>query len=118
MVVLDDKSVIGPLSSATYLQYAIKSDDQNMQNLAVKLNIRTTTLMKMLAALKRFDSEIINAEDLALYLSITTRSARRLLGNLINNGLAISAGEEGVGKGRPRNLYRILIDKIVAVQNN
>lgn len=118
MVVLDDKSVIGPLSSATYLQYAIKSDDQNMQNLAVKLNIRTTTLMKMLAALKRFDSEIINAEDLALYLSITTRSARRLLSNLINNGLAISAGEEGVGKGRPRNLYRILIDKIVAVQNN
>ena len=117
MVVLDDKSVVGPLSSETYLQYSIKSDDLGAQKLADKLNIRTTTLFKMFAALKNLDSEIINAEDLALYLGITTRSARRLLGNLINNGLAVSAGEEGVGKGRPRNLYKILINKIIEVQN-
>ena len=117
MVVLDDKSVIGPLSSATNLQYAIKSDDKALQNLAARLNIRLTTLLKMLAALKKIDREVINSEELALYLAITTRSARRLLSSLLKHGLAVSAGEEGVGKGRPRNLYRILIDKIVSEQN-
>lgn len=114
MVVLDDKSAIGPLSSSTHLQYAIRSDDLAMQNLADKLNIRMTTVFKMLAAFKQFDNAIVNADNLALYLSITPRSARRLLSNLLNNGLAVNSGEEGAGKGRPRKLYRILLDKMVA----
>lgn len=113
MVVTDDKVVVGPLSSAIHLRYSIRTEDSVIRELAEQLNISITTLNKLYAAIDKLDNNAINAEDLALYLAITQRSARRLIGNMVENGLAEVAGEELLSKGRPRKLYRIIIDKLL-----
>jgi len=118
MVVLDDRTVIGPLSSPSHLQYCIRTDDQATIKLAEMLNISIRTLNKLFAAFEKVDNQTIGAEELALNLAITTRSARRLLGKLLSEGFAEIAGEEVPVKGRPRKLYRILLDKLLISHNN
>lgn len=113
MVVLDDKTVFGPLNSANYLQYALRTDDLVMRSLANKLKISVTTVNRILAACDKLDQESISAEDIASYLAITSRSARRLLSSMVDQDLAIMTGEEAVGQGRPRKLYHLYLHKII-----
>lgn len=108
MAVLDDRSVMGPLNSATRLRYDLRSDDAQSRDLAQRLGISVTTLSRLLAALAQLDKSSFAADDLALYLSMTARNARRLLARLVEQGLASVAGEEAVTKGRPRKLYTLL----------
>jgi hypothetical protein len=107
MAVTDDRQVIGPLSSAVHLRYSVRADEAAYKKFADRLNISITTANKLLAAIDKLDKETIGAEDLALYLAITPRSARRLLANLVDRGFAEVAGEEMLAKGRPRKLYKI-----------
>lgn len=114
MVVLDDKTVFGPLSSAVHLQYSLRADDPALRDLAGKLNISVTTVNRIFAACEKLDQRTVNADDLALYLGITPRSTRRLLSSMVANGLAEMVGEEGFGKGRPRKLYNVKLDKLLS----
>lgn len=107
MVVTDNREAIGPLSSAVHLKYSVRADSQIFRQFADKLNVSFTTLNKLLASIEKLDRDTLAADDLALYLSITPRSARRLLTNLTEQGLAEVAGEEMMVKGRPRKLYKI-----------
>lgn len=113
MVVLDDKTVCGPLNSITYLRYSLRADDPALRDLANKLNISVTTVNRIFAACEKLDQRTVNADDLALYLGITPRSTRRLLSSMVTNGLAEMAGEEGFGKGRPRKLYHVHLDRLL-----
>jgi Predicted transcriptional regulator len=113
MVVLDDKTVFGPLNSEMHLQYSLRADDPALRELANKVNISLTTVNRIFAACDKLDQGSVNADDLALYLGITPRSTRRLLANLVANGLAEIVGEEGFGKGRPRKLYNVHLDKLL-----
>ncbi|MBU2703584.1 putative transcriptional regulator [Sporomusaceae bacterium BoRhaA] len=113
MVVLDEGTVLGPLSSDTYLKYSLRPDASLSQCLAKQLQISVTTMNRLLASLDKLDTETIGADELATPLSITPRSARRLLGILVEHGLAEVSHEEALYKGRPRKIYRLLVDKIV-----
>ena len=113
MVVLDEGTVIGPLSSTTCLKYSLRPEDAAAHRLAKKLQISVTTMNRLLASLDKINSETIGADELAIPLSITPRSARRLLGILVKNGLAQVSHEETLYKGRPRNIYKLLVDKLV-----
>lgn len=113
MVVLDDKTVFGPLNSATHLQYSLRTDDQSLRSLAAKLKISVTTVNRIAAIYNKLDQETISAEDFASYLGVTSRSARRLLSSMVEQHFAEVTGEEGSGKGRPRKLYHIHLDKIL-----
>lgn len=113
MVVADDHTVIGPLSSKVHLKYSVRTNDHTLRNLAEQLNTSVTTINKLLATIDKLDRNDIVADDLAMYLKITARSARRMLANLLEKGFARVVGEEMVGKGRPRRLYRINIKELL-----
>ncbi|MDT8903187.1 GTP cyclohydrolase [Anaeroselena agilis] len=113
MVVLDDKTVCGPLNSATHLRYSLRADEPAFRELAAKLNVSATTVNRIFAACDKLDHATVNADDLAPYLGITPRSTRRLLASMVANGLAEVAGEEGFGKGRPRKLYNVNLDRLL-----
>lgn len=112
MVVSDDGTVSGPLSSASYLQYSLRMGDDECQKLAQVLGVSGTTVNRLLASLNKIDVEAVGAEELATHLSFTTRSARRLLTVLVNNSLAVVSRQEALHKGRPRNLYRLMLDSL------
>jgi len=113
MVVLDDKSVLGPLDSELQIKYSIRSEAADMLILAKQLNISGTTLNRLLSVYAKIDGELLGAETLASYLSMTERNARRLLGNLAEHGMAVEVGEESHGAGRPRKMFRIDVQKIL-----
>jgi predicted ArsR family transcriptional regulator len=66
-----------------------------------------------MAVCQKLDGQVITADILARYLSVTPRSARRLLASLLAHGLASVAGEEAAGSGRPRKLYEIVIGDFI-----
>jgi len=114
MVVLDDRSVVGPLSSETQIRYSIRGHDAQIRDLAQRLRVSATTVNRLFAAIGKLDGQVFSADDVALYLSMTARSARRLLAGLVNLRLASVASEEVVAKGRPRKLYEIRTKELVA----
>ena len=114
MAVLDDKTVVGPLNSDLQMTYSIRSETVDGLALAKKLNISGTTLNKLIAVFAKIEGGAIGAEVLAQHLSMTERSARRLLGTLVRHGMASETGEEYRGTGRPRKMYRIEVQKIKA----
>lgn len=114
MVVTDSRDAIGPLSSITHLKYSICADDITIKQFADKVNISITTANKLFAAITKLDQETVVAADLAMYLAITPRSARRLLSILVEQGLAEVAGEEMLAKGRPRNLYKVHLNSLLS----
>ena len=114
MVVLDDKTVIGPLNSELSLSYSLRSSSVDAMDLAKSLNVSGTTLNRLLSVFHKLDGATIGAESLAQYLSMTERNARRLLANLAANGMALESGEETHGAGRPRKMYRIDLGKLRA----
>lgn len=113
MVVTDDRQAIGPLSSAVHLKYSVRADEAVCKKFADKLNLSITTVNKLLAVIDKLAKETIGADDLAMYLAITPRSARRLLATLVDQGLAEVAGEEMLVKGRPRKLYKIFLEMLI-----
>lgn len=113
MAVTDEREVIGPLSSAIHLKYSVWANETICRQIAATLNSSVTTVNKLLAALDQLDRDTIAAEDLAVYLAITPRSARRLLAALVRKDFAAVAGEEMIGKGRPRKLYKIYLQKLL-----
>lgn len=65
--------------------------------------------LRVKAYLKKYGKNEVTAHELAMWMNVTTRSARRILSELEEAGLAHIVGEEQPGpKGRPRKLYRIV----------
>jgi len=60
--------------------------------------------------IKKRLKEEISASELAQYMQITPRSARRILNELEVNGLALVVAEESPrATGRPRKIYKLLL---------
>lgn len=113
MAVLDDKTVVGPMSSPLLMKYSMRSDNPMNLSIAKQLNISGTTLNRLMSVFIRIDGETLGAETLAQYLSMTQRNARRLLNAMETQGIATLTGEEYRGAGRPRKLYRINMQKVL-----
>ncbi len=118
MVVTDEHTVIGPLSSKVHLKYSIRTNDYGLRQLADTLKISITTVNKLMAIVDKLEQNNLAADDLAMYLNITARSARRMLANLVDKGFAKIEGEELVGKGRPRKIYKVLLKELVQSLNS
>lgn len=115
MVVTDDHSVIGPLSSSAQLCFSFADATGLGRELAKRLKMSMTTVNRLLAVWDKLACDSVRADDMAFYLSITTRSARRILAMMVQEQLACVVGEEVLVKGRPRKLYQISLNKLAAV---
>ncbi|MDU2065103.1 MAG: hypothetical protein E6713_09695 [Sporomusaceae bacterium] len=109
MVYFDDKRIMGPLGQAEQLSYSYHS--AALQTISDKTSLSMATLEKLLAVKRRYPRSEISAQELASQLKIMPRSARRILFALESNGYAEAVGEENPSlKGRPRKLYRLILE--------
>ncbi len=76
---MNKREVIGPLSSAVHLKYSVQADYEASKRFADKVGLSVTTVKRLLAVLDKLDNTTIGADELAVYLGITSRSARRIL---------------------------------------
>lgn len=108
MVFFDDKSIVGPLGRDEQIAYS--SVSQHLQEISKQTSLSVLTLTKLDSILKKRGSTVINAHELAQYMQILPRSARRILIELESKGIARVVGEESPHpRGRPRKLYRITL---------
>ncbi|WP_339318907.1 ArsR family transcriptional regulator [Paenibacillus sp. FSL R10-2734] len=107
MVCFDDKRIAGPLGKPDQLMYSYASEQYHEVSQSTTLSIGT--LQKIKSVLRKRSSEEIGANELARYMYITERSARRILMELEAKGFAqVVAEEKPQTRGRPRKIYRIL----------
>ncbi|WP_018131826.1 helix-turn-helix domain-containing protein [Effusibacillus pohliae] len=106
MVVFDDKMIAGPLGKQEQISYSYVSE--KLQSISRQTSLSVATLSKLASIMKKMGKQEINAYELAQYMQILPRSARRILMELEAKGLAQVVGEENPHpRGRPRKLYRI-----------
>jgi hypothetical protein len=106
MVFFDDKTVSGPLGKEKQITYTYASKE--LQALSEQTSLSVATLSKIQSILMNIGKKEINAHELAHYMQILPRSARRILLELEEKGIATVVGEENPHpRGRPRKIYRI-----------
>lgn len=106
MVYFDDKRIVGPLGRQEQITYSAASGQ--LQEISRQTSLSVQTLSKLHSILKKRGTSEISAHELAMYLQIMPRSARRILMELEAKGFAQVIGEESPHpRGRPRKVYRI-----------
>ena len=107
---VDDNDLIeGPLTEEESISYRYRNEDKEMSEKLKQCGVTITTFNKILSVQKRAGNHSINAATLAEWLKMTPRNARRILNNLVEQGIAEIIGEEApTSKGRPRTIYRVI----------
>lgn len=109
VVCFDDKKIAGPLGTPEQITYSYASEELHAISQSTSLGI--STLQKLKAVLRKLASEQISSQELAQYMQITQRSARRILTELEEKGFAqIVAEEKPYMRGRPRKVYKISLE--------
>jgi len=87
---------------------ALPTDDLSLLARRAGLNPTTLRQLRALSAERPADSDLLTASDVAAYLGVQERTARRVVKRLERSGIAevVSAQRDG-HSGRPRLLYRI-----------
>lgn len=113
---VDDKGIIeGPLMDHQSISFGYRTEeDEDSQKLKAE-GLTVTTLNKILSIQKRMGNTI-TAVNVAEWLKMTQRNARRILNALVEQGLAEIIGEEAPSsKGRPRKIYRVNMKEDTAI---
>lgn len=111
-IVKNDNAVIRVFKGESNppLQFESRSYDEIIRQIADKTNLAFSTLSKIQYVLKTLKKRDLSAVELARQLNITIRSARRILQSLATEGYAeVIGGEQPLHRGRPRQIYKILI---------
>lgn len=89
------------------LYYENWSSNQTLLKKAEDARIGIVTVNRVLACLNTSHSDQFGADQLANWLNITPRSARRIIGKLEKMGIIERFGAgQSVGRGRPRQIFR------------
>lgn len=104
----DVGDIEGPLKQTGSINFNYRTEDIRTSELLKKAGVTITTYNKLLSVQKNMGQNSISAPDVAEWLSMTKRNARRILGDLEEHGMAELIGEEApTNRGRPRKIYRI-----------
>ena len=105
-IVMDDKTISGPLGSPQQQQFQYSSP--RLEEISRQTSLSASTLSKICRAIDVYGRNELNSQELASNLQILPRSARRILTTLAANGYAEEIGSEMQEiKGRPRKIYKI-----------
>lgn len=105
-VVLDNKTISGPLGSVQQLDYQYASE--KLEEVSKKTSLSQATISKICQAIKVYGRNELNALELATVMQILPRSARRILACLAEHSYAEEIRYEmPENKGRPRKIYKI-----------
>ena len=104
---LENKKSVGPLGKENLAHIDFYSEE--LLEISKKTSLSISTLSKIKGSLKNNDSDNISAQEMALALAILPRSARRIMQQLVEGGVAEEIGMESPGiKGRPKKVFKIL----------
>ncbi|TBL72707.1 ArsR family transcriptional regulator [Paenibacillus thalictri] len=110
IVFFEDKTISGPLGKPEQLSFSYAS--VKLQRMSERSLLSVSTLGKLESILTKRQSDEINAYELAQFMQIQPRSARRILIQLEASGYAEVIGEEMPHpRGRPRKKYRIVFEQ-------
>jgi predicted ArsR family transcriptional regulator len=80
------------------------------------LGMTSVSVRRVLDALQWLDTSRVSAQDLSDALGVGQRSARRILLRLQRHGVIEPSGTgAGPGAGRPRTLYRVHPERLLAL---
>ncbi|HBH3656860.1 TPA: transcriptional regulator [Clostridioides difficile] len=105
----EDENIRGPLASENELNYSLMLSDEKVIEISKKTGMSCESVAKIIAISENRKSKIYDSKELAEYLNVSERSARRILNKIVNAGLGrICAKETSIGGGRPKNITEIL----------
>lgn len=110
MIVTDARQTLGPLNAAANTQ---RPGSEKQRLLAKRLQISLLTLTQLADFMTESKGAVISINELAARLTITPRSARRIMSALKEAGFVFFSGEESGGKGRPHKLYGFTGDSLL-----
>lgn len=105
----EDENIRGPLGSEDEMEYCLVPKDKSIIEISESTGLGCETISKIIAISENRNSYVYDSKELAGYLDISERSARRILQKIILANLGqIHSKESGRGAGRPKNLIEIL----------
>ncbi|MEO4053792.1 HTH domain-containing protein [Solibacillus sp. CAU 1738] len=111
-VLTKENQVIGPLDGQSQMTPAM--NDKELNEVAEQTNLALFQLQKISAVLEKLKTDEVMAEDLAAHLSISIRTANRILKRLQETGYATVLEKKLLHvKGRPPKVYKISLHKTV-----
>ena len=109
---IDEEGVLtGPLGSAQAISYELISTDGRLERIAADTGLSASHLSKLMALMQLRENNVFDVTELADCLSITVRSAHRVIHKLLEAGYAEVCGKESSGAGRPKSLIRLLLEE-------
>lgn len=105
-----DGSIEGPLRQAKSISYGFWTEDKELSENLKKACVSITTLNKIISVQKALGQNYISASDMAEWMGMTPRNARRILSDLAEHNIIEQIGEETpTNRGRPRKIYRVIL---------
>ncbi len=104
----DNGNIEGPLKEQETITYQYRTENKEISEKLKHSGITITTFNKILSVQKRMGNGSITASQVAEWLKMTPRNARRILTGLVEQGIAKIIGDEApTSKGRPRKIYQV-----------
>lgn len=106
-------TIEGPLKEQENISYSYRIENKEIREKLKESGITITTFNKVLSIQKKMSNHTVTAANIAEWLKMTPRNARRILNSLAEQGIAEIVGEEApTSKGRPRKIYRVLTEEL------
>ena len=110
LFIMDGNEVSGPIGEKSELFYDIKISDKKVIKIAETSGVNVLHIVKLISLSQKTKKNEFDSQEVAAYLNITERSARRILKKLVENNFATLYGKEAPkGGGRPKNIIKINI---------
>lgn len=112
-IIDDDSLITGPIygNNSLNISYDLATVDDRIINISKQTGVSEKYLSKLKSIIKQTNNNIIDTEELAGFLGITTRSASRIINKLELGGIAKNIGKKSdKQKGRPKKIYEINLD--------
>lgn len=108
ILVDSDGSIEGPLQQTKSISYGYWTEDKEISESLKKAGVSITTLNKIISVQKALGQNYISSTDMAEWMGMTQRNARRILSDLAEHNIIEQIGEETpTSRGRPRKIYRV-----------
>lgn len=106
-------NVEGPLKNNNSISFNRRTNNTEILERLKLSGVNVGTYNKVLSVQTKLRQGHVHASNLAKWLGMTPRNARRILSDLEKNGLASIVGEESPNaRGRPRRIFKVgLVDK-------
>lgn len=107
-IIDEDNNIRGPVNSHDETNYNLCLYDEEIRNIAKKIGISATYLSKISSIIENNNENVFSSDTLSHYLSVTERSARRILSKFVDSGYGkVVSTTVSKGVGRPKKIIKI-----------